>query len=90
MNRSQRARNKGERRYLTGQTDEAGTPLPDTLIENWDPTQYEFVRQGTGFDADTDYTDYFYKKKATPKSRKVRFRDTKDGEWTTYDTLDAA
>lgn len=88
MNRKQRG--KGERRYLTGQTDEAGTPLPDTLIENWDPSKYEYVRTGSSFDDDTDYTDHFYKKKATPTNRKVRFRDSKDGKWTTYDSLDAA
>lgn len=88
MNRKQRG--KGERRYLTGLKDEAGTPLPDTLITDWDPSLYEYVRTGSGFDADTDYTDYYYRKKATPTNRKVRFRDSKDGEWTTYDSLDAA
>lgn len=88
MNRKQRG--KGERRYLTGLKDEAGTPLPDTLITDWDPSLYEYVRTGSGFDADTDYTDYYYKKKAAPTNRKVRFRDSKDGEWTTYDSLDAA
>lgn len=88
MNRKQRG--KGERRYLTGLKDEAGTPLPDALITDWDPSLYEYVRTGSGFDADTDYTDYFYRKKATPTNKKVRFRDSKDGDWTTYDSLDAA
>ena len=88
MNRKQRG--KGERRYLTGQKDAAGTPLPDTLITDWNPELYEYVRTGSSFDADKDYTDYFYRKKSTPSNRKVRFRDSKDGEWTTYDSLDAA
>ena len=28
--------------------------------------------------------------KETPKTKQVRFRDSKDGKWTTYDSLDAA
>jgi hypothetical protein len=48
------------------------------------------VRKGSSFDKDTDYTDYYYTERATPAKLKPRFRDSADGEFTVYDSLDAA
>lgn len=79
MNRSGKPRGKGERRWLIGQKDKAGTPLDPTLIEDWDPNKYQYVKKGTSFDKDTDYNDYYYKVKGP--DGKVYFRDSAKDPW---------
>lgn len=85
LNRNQKkGRGAMERRYLMGRKDAAGTPMDPVLIEDWDPEKYQYVRTGTSWDKDTDYTDYYYTLKDQPESKKYSVDDF--GEFPNYDS----
>lgn len=50
------------RHWLTGQVDANGTPLPDKLIEDYDPNSklYNYLKTTNSSKDNTDYTDHFY------------------------------
>lgn len=62
MNPSAVSRDALTRHWLTGQVDANGTPLPDKLIENYDPNSklYNYLKTTNSSKDNTDYTDHFY------------------------------
>ena len=84
-------REKATRRYLTGLTDAAGTPLEDKLIDDYDTNigNYQYVRQNTSSEGNVDYTNLFYSMK--PSAADVTeepapdLSGKDDGEYPNYD-----
>lgn len=62
MNPSAVPRDALTRHWLTGQVDANGTPLPDKLLENYDPNSklYNYLKTTKSSKDNTDYTDHFY------------------------------
>lgn len=71
------------RHWLTGQVDANGTPLPDKLIEDYDPNSklYNYLKTTNSSKDNTDYTDHFYNILAQKNpTKKVEIRETPEFE----------
>lgn len=55
-------RNALTKYWLTGQKDTNGTPLPDILLEDYDPNskKYNYLRTNKTVDGNTDITNHYY------------------------------